>query len=1240
MVPLIHAPSYMVAELWIADQAECHDDMADYMQSVGAQPAKLLVDEWDPRSVADKNAVGSRRAARRVVTSVEQKEKTKGREQQADDARECTFALDDYDELIPEWLNSVKGFKDSEELPLNIYRENLLQNKIVRVIKKNQVKKYLVMLAEIAEQKGDYKMFREQFGGCLKLGTREDSTIGVKSAEVLRFNTSKSKDEHISLKGYVDRMKEGQNDIWHITGESIDVVSSSPFLENLRNKGYEVSYMADPVDECAVHKFKEFGGKMLKCTTEEELDLGDDDEKNKIEELKAEFKPLTKLIKEVLGDNGEMVIASDRIVDSPCVPSTSEYGWSAEMERIVEAQALRDSSAELTMKAQVPLDSGSQRMQLASGSQQKRERREEMSEKAEGGEWETVVGKRRKKGESDQERRKKGKEREAEEGGSEQVKNDVMDWTVVSRSKKRNKMIQIYVRVNGGKLVPMEVNLKDDKVEDVMRQIPSSEDMYVMMHGRVLKRNEMLKSCGVTDGCTIQVASRMRGGGRHKNKMAGERKKKSPKKVEQDDQNTKEENLPEDAIAEMFDGGSRTGVGGLSAEVMEAMVGMEDVKGDKGPAIRECDKDAVIRMTEQNQVYRKFIEGLSAVSDFEAEWMLQEYLRQCRETMGWTQEQAEMMECGIRWAVEARRKGRGEEKEQEQRRREEPLEEMRTESTDEPEVTSRVVEVKTGRGSASLVQGGVDGHDELDETRGKGKGKGNGGKGEHGGKGDKGGKGFQQSTRTRKGEEELRSEENGTQKELIDEEEQEAVKEDDRVQVAPNTGAGGSHPRVTTDPEEEGQEEEVEEAEERQCRGGKRSQAGEWTLRPAREWRKWADCVDEEPEEEAGEEDEQEAEDEREEKKAEEQGRRTEEAGGRSREEHVTEEEAEERECRGSEGREEEVKGEEEAGRGEEIVEKPPGLEEVKSKLKVQEEEKQSQVGSEQEVQEAREDEERRTQKAREEERRAQEAREDEERRVQEAREEQQRRAREAREEEEQRRAREARAAEKKAEEAREARRSEEKRGEARRSEEKRGEARRSEEKRGEARRSEEGAKEERREERRLETREKEVEAQEKQRREVRREERGSEERDVEPQGGQGEEGDRVDAQGGRGRKEEETNDENSLHEESHASDRYMTWWRNAWWVRVNNGPHMRTARGRRKIWRAARQAAEQACQEERAGEAQGEEGERKGGRKETQQQQKQQRRQEQQEQQHGGATEITIVIRPPVTTTCSTRFS
>merc|ERR1712070_1182350 len=143
---------------------------------------------------------------------------------------------------------------------------------------------------------------------------------------------------------YVDRMKEGQNDIYYITGESIAAVSSSPFLENLRKKGLEVLYTWDPVDEYAVQQLKEFDGKKLKSTTKEGLDIADEDEKKKLEEQKAEFEPLTKLMKEVLGDKTEKVVVSDRIVDSPCVLTTSEYGWSANMERIMKAQAPRDSS--------------------------------------------------------------------------------------------------------------------------------------------------------------------------------------------------------------------------------------------------------------------------------------------------------------------------------------------------------------------------------------------------------------------------------------------------------------------------------------------------------------------------------------------------------------------------------------------------------------------------------------------------------------------------------------------------------------------------------------------------------------------------------------------------------------------------------------------------------------------------------------------------------------------------------
>merc|ERR1712188_248972 len=254
------------------------------------------------------------------------------------------FIMDDCDELMPEWLNFVKGVVDSEDLPLNISRETLQQNKILRVIKKNLVKKCLEMFAEIAEKKDDYKKFYEQFSKNLKLGIHEDSTNRTKIAELLRFNTSKSGDEQISLKEYVDRMKEGQNDIYYITGDSVAAVSSSPSLETLRKKGLEVIYMVDPIDEYAVQQLKEFDGKKLKSTTKEGLDIEDEDDKKKLEELKAEFEPLSKLMKEVLGDKTEKVIVSTRMADSPCVLTTSEYGWSANMERIMKAQALRDNS--------------------------------------------------------------------------------------------------------------------------------------------------------------------------------------------------------------------------------------------------------------------------------------------------------------------------------------------------------------------------------------------------------------------------------------------------------------------------------------------------------------------------------------------------------------------------------------------------------------------------------------------------------------------------------------------------------------------------------------------------------------------------------------------------------------------------------------------------------------------------------------------------------------------------------
>merc|ERR1739838_637685 len=267
------------------------------------------------------------------------------------------FIMDNCDELIPEYLSFIRGVVDSEDLPLNISREMLQQNKILKVIRKNLVKKCLEMFDDIVQDKDLSAKFFEQFAKNIKLGIHEDSTNRKKLSELLRYHSSSSGEEQTSLKDYVGRMKENQKQIYYITGESRETVSNSAFVERVKKRGFEVLYMTEPIDEYVVQRLKEYDGKSLVSVTKEGLELPQDEEEKKKQEAdKEKFEGLCKVMKDILDKKVEKVVVSNRLVSSPCCIVTSQYGWTANMERIMKAQALRDTSTMGYMAAKKHLE--------------------------------------------------------------------------------------------------------------------------------------------------------------------------------------------------------------------------------------------------------------------------------------------------------------------------------------------------------------------------------------------------------------------------------------------------------------------------------------------------------------------------------------------------------------------------------------------------------------------------------------------------------------------------------------------------------------------------------------------------------------------------------------------------------------------------------------------------------------------------------------------------------------------
>jgi heat shock protein beta len=294
------------------------------------------------------------------------------------------FITDEFEDMMPRWLSFIKGVVDSEDLPLNVSREMLQTSKVLRVIKKKLVTKALEMVRKLADKKKkkddddkddeekkegeddpsetaedneEYLKFWKEFQKAIKLGLYEDSSNRTKLAKLLRFQTSKTGDNWTSLEKYISRMKKGQKHIYYLSGETKESVEKSPYLERLRKKDLEVLYYVDPIDEYAMPQLTEFKGFQFMGANKENLKLEDDDmEEKKLKKIGEMYKPLTDWLKDTLGQKIEKAVCSNRLLETPAIIVSSQYGWSTNMERIMKAQTMGSADKSNQMTAHKTLE--------------------------------------------------------------------------------------------------------------------------------------------------------------------------------------------------------------------------------------------------------------------------------------------------------------------------------------------------------------------------------------------------------------------------------------------------------------------------------------------------------------------------------------------------------------------------------------------------------------------------------------------------------------------------------------------------------------------------------------------------------------------------------------------------------------------------------------------------------------------------------------------------------------------